>query len=66
MKPDVSKLGSASEDEMDTEEEGPKSGRMAEDEERLDAAKSLIQAIKKGDAAAVIEAWDYLATVSES
>lgn len=51
---------------MDTEEEGPKSGRMAEDEERLDAAKSLIQAIKKGDAAAVIEAWDYLATVSES
>jgi len=66
VKPDVSKLGSASEDEMDAEEEGPKSGRMAEDEERLDAAKSLIQAIKKGDAAAVVEAWDYLATVSES
>ena len=33
---------------------------MVEDEERLDAAKSpLIQAIKKGDAAAVVEAWDY-------
>lgn len=62
--PDVSKLGSASD-----EEEAPSSerGEVEADEEeaeRMDAMTDYIAAMKKGDAAAALEAYDRLAVLS--